>query len=256
VLKGWVKSGACIACVGAYLDEYGKPLNDLLEIQGLTSASWQNIAVAGPVKITLAQQKPYDTIAWSYAGKKLDFPAVYGKLKVTQDETLKDRFIIYGKFSDGSTAVAKNEYEPKTFGQCWVYCAPLGSGWLRTSLLGRKWGIGNTPDSYNHQILTNRLDGDSGDVVTSPTGDARWDVITNNLEVETVLLEGTRNNLLICINWANTPQKAWLTTQFLPKEFTQARSLKLGPLAAQRVGVTLSLPKTYEVDVADIVILE
>src|SRR5205085_980782 len=128
----------------------------------------------------------------NFMGKKLEFPAVYGRLKITLDEKLKDRFNVFGKFSDGSPAVAKNEYEPAKLGQCWVYCAPLGSGWLRTSLLGRKWQIGNTPESYNHQILTSRLDGESGDVVTSPTGDARWDVITNNLDVETVLLEGKR----------------------------------------------------------------
>jgi len=257
VLKNWVSNGAVIACVGgANLDEYGKPLTDMLEVQGLTSASWQNIGTAGSAKITLAMQKPYDTITWSFMGKKLEFPAVYGKLKVTLDEKLKDRFIVYGKFSDGSPAVARNEYEPAKLGQCWVFCTPLGSGWLRTSLLGRKWEIGKTPESYNHQILTSRLDGDSGDVVTSPTGDARWDVITNNLDVETVLLEGKRNYLLICINWANTPQQAWLTTQFVPKEISQARSLKTGPLAAQRVGATLTLPKTYQVDAADIVILE
>lgn len=257
VLKSWVSNGAVMACVGGpFLNEYGKPLTDMLEVQGLTSASWQNLAPAGPAKITLAQTKPYDTIQWNYMGKKLELLAVYGRLKVTQNEALKDRFIVFGKFSDGSPAVSMNDYEPVKFGHCWVYAVPLGSGWLKTALLGKKWDMGSAPNSYNHQILTNRLNGDSGDVVTAPTGDARWDVITNNLEVETVLLEGTRNNILICINWANTPQKAWLTTQFLPKQFTQARSLKLGPLAAQRVGATLTLPKTYEVDVADIVILE
>jgi hypothetical protein len=257
VLKNWVSNGAAIACVGGpYLDEYGKPLTDLLEVQGLTSASWQNISTAGPAKITLAQQKPFDTIFWNYMGLKREFPAVYGRLKITQDEKLKDRFFTFGKFSDGSPAVSRNEYEPAKVGQCWVYCAPLGSGWLRTSLLGRKWSVGSSPDSYNHQILLRHLDGDSGDVVASPTGDARWDVITDNLDVETVLLEGTRNNILICINWANTPQKAFLTTQFVPKELTQARSLKSGTLATQRAGLTLSLPKTYTVGVADIVIME
>ncbi|MFT3882075.1 MAG: hypothetical protein QM703_20780 [Gemmatales bacterium] len=134
--------------------------------------------------------------------------------------------------------------------------APLGSGWLRSALLGRKWEVGSKPDSYNHQILLSRLNGDAGDVVTSSTGDARWDVITDNLDVETVLLEGAKNNILVCINWASTPQQAYLTTQFVPKELTQARSLKQGPLATQRAGATLSLPKKFKVDVADIVILE
>lgn len=257
VLKNWVSGGATITCVGGpYLDEYNKPNTDMLELMGLTSASWQNLATAGPAKITLAQQKPYDSIKWSYMGKELDFLAVYGRLKVTFDDKQKDRLFTFGKFSDGSPAVYKHEFAPEKLGHCWVYCAPLGSGWLRSSLLGRQWQIGSTPESYNHQILLKRLNGDAGDVVTASTGDARWDVITDNLDVETVLLESNKNNILICINWDNQPQQAYLTAQFVPKEINQARSLKQGPLVTQRAGVTLSLPKKFNVDVADIVILE
>lgn len=257
VLKNWVSGGATITCVGGpYLDEYNKPNREMLDLMGLTSASWENFATAGPAKITLAQQKPYDNIKYSYMGKELDFFGVYGKLKIAQDEKQKDHFFIFGKFGDGSPAICRNEYVPEKLGHCWVYCAPLGSGWLKSALLGRQWKIGNTPDSYNHQILLSRLNGDAGDVVAASTGDARWDVITDNLDVETVLLEGNKNNILICINWAGTPQQAYLTTQFVPKEYNQARSLKQGPIAAQRVGATLSLPKKFKVDVADLVILE
>lgn len=257
VLKNWVSSGACLACVGGpFRDEYNQPLTDMLEIQGLTEASWQNIAPAGPAKITLAKVKPTDTIKYGYNGMNREFPVVYGKLKVTSDETQKNKHQIYGKFNDGSAAVIKHEYEPVKLGHCWVFCAPLGSSWLRTSLTGRKWEVGNQPKSYNHQILLQNLDGEAGDIVMAASGDARWDVITNNLAVETVLLESRTNIIMICINWSDKPEKAFLTAQFVPKGIEKAQSITLGQLATQRASVTLSLPKDYKVNVADVVIFE
>lgn len=257
MLKNWVSSGASIACVGGpYRDEYNQPLTDMLEIQGHTEASWQNISPAGPAKITLVKQKPTDTIKYSFQGIVRDFPVVYGKLKATADDNQKEKHVIVGKFSDGSPAIIKHEYEPAKLGHCWVYYAPIGSGWLRTALMGRKWEVGNKPQSYNHQILLRELDGDSGDIIMGASGDARWDVITNNLAIESVLLESKTNVIMICINWSNSPEKAYLTAQFVPNELNKARSITLGPLKTTRLGVTLTLPKTYEVKVADVVIFE
>ncbi|HQR44191.1 MAG TPA: hypothetical protein PLX97_15955, partial [Gemmatales bacterium] len=75
--------------------------------------------------------------------------------------------------------------------------SPLGSGWIKKTLTGRKWQMGDKADSYNHQILFKYLEGDAGDVVLASTGDAKCDVITNNLSVETVLLEGEKRFVMI-----------------------------------------------------------
>lgn len=257
VLKNWVSNGATIACVGgvAYT-EYHQSNADMLELQGLTAATWQPLEKPGPVKITLAQVKPTDSIHYSYLQLKFDYPVVYGKLKTSGDDKQKERSFVVGKYNDGSPAIVKHEYAPDKLGHVWWFGSPLGSGWIKKTLTGRKWQMGDKADSYNHQILFKYLEGDAGDVVLASTGDAKYDVITNNLSVETVLLEGEKRFVMIPINWASEPQEVWLTAQFIPKGMDKARSLSQGLLNTIRLGVTLNLPKKYKVDVADVIVIE
>lgn len=257
VLKNWVNNGAALTCVcGPFLDEYNKPLADMLELQGISEASWQALEKPGPAKITLANIKPTDNVKFEYMGKVFNFPVVYGKLKTTIDEKHKARLALVGKYKDGSLAVTKHEYAPAKLGQVWSFYSPLGVSWLKTSLNGRPWKVEDKPTSYNHQILFDHLEGDAGDAVIASTGDARFDVITNNLAIENVILENKNNYVMVSINWSNKPEEAWLTAQFIPKELTKVRSLSQGLLNGQRVGITVSLPKKFKVNVADIVVFE
>jgi hypothetical protein len=257
IVKNWVTAGSAIACIGGLaFDEYHQTNATMLNLQGLSAAKWQPLEKPGPVKIALAHIRPTDNVHYEYNQLKLDYPVVYGKLKSTADENQKDRHFVLGKYKDGTSAIIKHEYAPDKLGHVWVIGSPLGSGWLRKTLLGAKWEIGDKPTSYNHSILFKYLEGDAGDVVLPSVGDAKWDVITNNLSVESVLLEGENRYVLIPINWASEPQEAYLTIQFIPKGFDKARSLYSGNLNAQRVGITLSLPKKYKVEVADVVVIE
>lgn len=257
VLRSWVGNGAVVTCVGGpFKDEYNQPLTDMLELQGIKEASWENLAGAGPAKITLAQQRPLEKFKFVYMTKVREFPLVYGKMKATLIDKPNNLLYDCGKFADGSPAIIKHEYEPAKLGQCWTYCAPLGSGWLKTVLGGRTWEIGDKPTSYNHILLFNQLDGDAGDMVIAGTGDARFDVITDNLDIESVVLEGPKKAIMICINWSNKKAKAYLTVQFLPRDIKSGRSMLQGPLKLTSMGITQTLPKSFEVDVADVVVLE
>lgn len=256
-LKGWVSNGAAITCVGGpFLDEYNQPLTDMLELQGISKATWQPLEKAGPAKITLAGIKPTDNVKYIYMGKTYNFPVVYGKSSVTPNDAVKDKLFFVGKYNDGSPAVTKNEYEPIKMGTVWSYYSPLGSGWLKTSLPARAWKVEDKPDSYNHQILFDNLEGDAGDAVIAATGDARFDVITNNLAIETVLLENPKSFVMIAINWSNKPEEAWLTAQYIPKELQKVRSLSQGLLNGTRAGITVTLPKKFKINVADIIVFE
>jgi hypothetical protein len=145
--------------------------------------------------------------------------------------------------------------EHSPIAHAWLFAAPIGSGWLKTVLPRRDWKIGSSPTSYNHRLLVRDLDGDAGDMVMGATGDARWDVITDNLSVETILMEGNKGIALFCINWSTMkPQQARLTAQYLPKGFDKATSLDQGPLSAQRRGAVLDFKA--RVNVTDVVLIE
>lgn len=257
VLKNWVANGGSMACVGGpHRDEYNLPCEDMLELQGITAASWENLAQAGPAKITLAQHKAPEIIHWNYNGLKREIPVVYGKQKITPDPKVAEKFHVFGKFKDESPAIVKYEYVPEKLGHCWVVGAPTGSGWLKTSLLGRKWEVGNKHASYNHQLHFKFLDGDIGDIVMCASGDARFDVITDNLAIENIILEGPKAYVLFSINWTNQTEKAWLTAQYIPKELNTVHSLFQGQLNVQRIGITLTFPKNYEFKVTDVFVIE
>lgn len=257
VLKNWVANGGSIACVGGpHRDEYNLPCEDMLELQGITAASWESFAKAGPSKITLAQHKAPEMIYWNYQGLKREIPVVYGKQKITPDPKVSEKFHVFGKFKDESPAIVKYEYVPEKLGHCWVVCAPTGSGWLKTSLLGKKWEVGNKPTSYNHQLHFKFLDGDIGDIVMCASGDARFDVITDNLAIENIVLEGPKTFLVFSINWSTKPEKAWLTAQYIPKGMDGVRSLSDGPLNVQRIGITLTFPKNLEFKVTEVFVIE
>lgn len=164
--------------------------------------------------------------------------------------------MLLGKYNDGSVAAYKHEYEPVKFGFVWCFSSPIGSGWFKTGLPGRKYEVQGKPESYNHQILFDMLDGDAGDVVLAATGEARYDVITDNLNVESILLEKQKGFVMVSVNWSNQPQKAWLTAQYIPKGTDKITSVFNGVLNGQRAGITLSLPKRYEFEVADVFTFE
>ena len=257
VLKSFVLSGASLSCTGGpYLDEYNQPHATMLELMGIKDPSWQQLEKAGPAKKTLANIKPTDSLKYDFLGKTHNFPVVYGKLKYSIDDQYKQHIVEIGKFNDGTLAMHKHEYEPVKFGFVWVFASPLGSGWLKTALPGRAYEISNSPDAYNHKILFDHMDGDAGDVVIAATGDARYDVITDNLAIETILMEKPNGVALVVINWSNKPQNCWLTAQFVPKEMNEVYSVFKGRLNVQRVGVTISLPKRYEVEQTDVIMIE
>lgn len=256
VLKKWVMDGGSLACVGGpFLDEYGKPFPEMTEFLGVAEHEWQAGKKAGAAKITLAQEKRMDEVEWGPKPKR-EFPVVYWKLKWKPTEIKPGERpirILNAKFKDGSPAVVTLEYSP--ISHVWLYAAPLGSGWLKTVLPARDWNVGSAPSSYNHRLFVRELDGDAGDMVMGASGDAKWDVITDNLKVETILMEGNRGIALVCINWSNEkPQAAHLTAQFLPKGLERATSLESGPLTAHRRGAVLDF-KT-KITVTDVVIID
>lgn len=257
VFKSYVMNGASLSCTaGPYLDEYNQPLPTMLELLGIKDPVWQQLEPAGAAKKALAQVKPTDLVKFTYMGKTHEFPVVYGKLKITPDEQYKDRSIILGKYNDESVAVLKHEVEPVKLGFVWLFNSPIGSGWLKTSLNRRKYEVGANPLGFNHLVLFDMLNGDAGDVVISATGDARFDVITDNLSVESMLLEKKNSFVMVTINWSNKPQQAWLTAQFIPKGIDKLTSVFNGLLNGQRAGITFSLPKRYEIKVADVFVFE
>jgi hypothetical protein len=210
----------------------------------------------GPAKKTLASIKPTDSIKFVYMGKTSTFPVVYGKLKMIPDEQHKDKFIEYGKYNDGTLAVGKHEYEPAKLGFVWLFASPIGCGWLKTSLPGRAYEVSGNPEAFNHKVLFDNMDGDAGDVVISATGDARFDVITDNLSIESILMEKPKGFAIVSVNWSNKPEQCWLTAQFIPKEFNNVVSVFNGKLNAQRAGITMSLPKRYEIKEAEVVVID
>jgi hypothetical protein len=253
-LAEWVKANKSLGLVGGPLrDEYDQPLTELHELMGITQATWENKQEAGPAKIALAQLKPFDNIAWNYAGLKRTIPVVYGKLSMTIDKKQAADVDVFGQFPDKSPAIIRHVL-PGTKVHVWTFGAPIGSGWLKTVLPPRDWVRGQSPNSYNHRLLIREADGDVGDIATSASGEARWDVITDRLEVESVLMESPRNAGMVCINWSERPQKVFLTAQFLPAKYLHATSMVQGELETKRAGSTLSFKTT--VNITDVIKFE
>jgi hypothetical protein len=254
VLNRWVKAGGNIGVVGGPLrDEYDQPLTVLMDLMGITEATWKLEQQTGPAKIKLPQLPSLGNMHWSYEGLERDFPVVIGKMQVKINPAAEPAMRVYGKFADGSPAVMRRVI-PVTIGHAWTFCTPLGSSWLKTVLPGRAWERGQQPNSYNHALLVRQLDGDMGDVVMAATGDARWDVITDNLAIESILLAAPRSMGVICINWSSQPQQAFLTAQFIPENLLRATSLNQGPLETKRTRATLSFK--VKVPMTDFIHLE
>jgi len=256
MLRAWVMAGGSFASVGGcFRDEYDQPIQEMLDFLGVEKYEWIPGAKAGPAKITLAQLKPKEEVDWGTKPKRF-FPIVYGKLNFTpikDDPSKPPDPVVNARFKDGSVACVTMVHT--AIAHAWLYTTPIGSGWLKTVLPPRPWQIGSSPTSYNHRLLIRDLDGDAGDMVMGATGEARWDVITDNLAVETILMEGPKGYACVCINWSNMkPQKAFLTAQYLPQDLTQALSLENGPLKAQRIRVTLSFHE--KVNVTDMILIE
>lgn len=256
VLRNWVLGGGTLGCVGGpFRDEYDRPFPEMMEFLGVADYEWIPGAKAGPAKITLAQQKPIEEVEWDGKPKRV-FPIVYGRLKFTPakfDPKKPPIQVVNAHFKDGGIAMQTLEYSP--IAHAWLYAAPIGTGWLKTVLPPRQWQVGSSPSSYNHRLLVRNLDGDAGDMVMGASGEARFDVITDNLAVETILMEGPKGWAMVCINWSTMkPQQAFLTAQFLPEGLTQTTSLEHGPLKATRIKVTLSFKE--KVNVTDVVLIE
>jgi hypothetical protein len=255
-LKAWVIAGGSLGCVGGpFRDEYGNPFPEMMQFVGAAEYQWQPGEKAGPAKIALAQHKPLGDVEWQ--GKVMrKFPVVYGKLTWTpwkDEEGKPPETTVQAKYSDGKPAVHVRAYSP--IAHVWLFGAPMGSGWFKTVLPPREWNVGAAPSNYNHRLLIRELNADMGDMVMGASGEAKWDVITDNLSIETILMEGQKGYALVCINWSTfKPQQAQLTVQFLPQGLERATSVESGQLRSTRRGIVLDFK--VKVNVTDVVLIE
>jgi hypothetical protein len=191
--------------------------------------------------------EPLDTIDWEYQKKKVKIPVLGFK----QTMKVGPQTRVYGKYaSDGSPAMVIHSYGR---GAAFLFGTFVGSAYVRSGIPIRPVDRGATQDSFAH-FLPSKFDDDLVDIVTAACGDVRWDVITDNPMVETVVLEGPKGLAVACINWTPTPQKVMLSVQYLPKNIQKATSIAHGLLPSQRRGVVMDF--RLQVDVADMVILE
>jgi hypothetical protein len=250
-LAEWVKANKSLGLVGGPIrDEYDQPLTGFYELMGITQASWENKQQAGAAKIVLPQIKPLDTVFWFYEGLKREIPVVYGKLSMTIDKKQEESIDAYGRFADKSPAVIRHVL-PGTKVHLWTFGAPIGCGWFREALMFARPSA-RSPSSP--ELLIRSADGEMGDIVMAASGESRWDVITDKLEVESVLMESPRQMGLVCINWSKEAQNPLLTAQFLPGKYLHANSTAQGQLKTTRVGATLSF-KVY-VEKTDVITFE
>lgn len=254
-LKQWVHNGGALASYagGGLLDEHGQPLPVLLEVYGIAEAKLEHPGKLTRAKIDLPKQQPLDTLTFNFEGVKKKLPVVAAR------QTLKPAGNpeVFAHYSDGSVAGVRNKYGK---GIAFLYGTYAGSSWCRTALPHRSWKASNDSAGLNHFVPLD-FDHDLGDQVSAGSDQAVFHVVTDNLAVETVLLEGPKGIAVVCINWSNTPQRIFLTVQQPSPDFTKATSLEKGPLKVDKIrdfrnprSVTYNFK--LQVNVTDVILIE
>lgn len=258
-LKLYLEAGNAFAIHGggALRDEFNQPLHDLDDVLGISQAT---LEVGPPLKAPkdgLRSVKPLDRIHWKFADKERDFEALGLKVRFQA----KDQAIVFARYSDGSPAIIRHDWGtgmPK--GMTFVYGSLVATSFIKQFVPPGPWEPGAAAQSINHR-LPEISDLEIGDLVVAATSEAVWHVVTDNLVVETELLEGPGRLAMVCINWSAQPQTALLTVQGPAPNFTKARSLKRGPLKMTTVRdprqpnkVTYTV--TVNVEVTDVVVFE
>lgn len=261
-LKKWVERGGVLAGMagGGFLDEHNQPTELLYEVYGIRDQRLERHPPLPPLgkggsagvimsKHELPRLKPLDEITWTEPmANPTKFPALAIKLSVKPTEKTE----VVARFKDGSPAVLRNQ-----FGQGFAYLfgSFAASAYIRTAIPIQPNDRSPLPTGFNH-FLPTEFDGDLGDIVTAPCGTAevRYEYITSEPLVETMILEGKDHVVVVLVNWNPTPKKVKLTVQYLRREFVKATSVKQGALGILRIGDTGSFD--INVDVADVVLLE
>jgi len=246
-----VEGGGVLAGIagGGFLDEHNRPTNVLNEVYGIKEQKLDRHEKVIMSKHELPRLKPLDQITWTEEMvKPVKFPALAFKMSLKP----LDKVEILGKYADGSPAVLRSRFGQ---GFSYLFGSFVASAYLRGAIPVQPNDRSPLPQGFNHWLPT-EFDGDLGDIVTAPCGTAevRYEYLTDQPLVETMILEGKDHVVVVLVNWTPTPRKVKLTIQYLRREFVKATSVKHGALGILRIGNTGSFD--INVDVADVVVLE
>lgn len=256
LLRDWVRDeGGTLGgyAGGGLRDEFDQPLLTLNEVYGIHDPKLQRVKSMGRPKLEWPFSKPIDQFTWDFLEVKRNFPAMGCKLTF---KTMKD-VQIFARFQDGSPAIMRHDLGR---GMGIFHAGYAASGFWQKALPAAIWEVGPEKHFPNHAIPT-QWDTEIVDHVTVPTSEARWSVVTDNLMVETMVLEGPKGLVMIAINWSDQPQEAFLTVQYAGAKYNKASSMEQGPLKMTKmVDPNKKTAATYsfklKVDVADAVVLE
>lgn len=254
-VKKWVEKGQCLGGYvgGGLWDEEGKLNEEMLGLYGIAEPKLEHPGELGAAKLELAQLQPLDSIAASFGEKPGRFPVLAAKLTFQAGP----KSVVAGTYRDGSPAIVHTK---NGGGHAYLFGSYIGSGWARGAMPKREWKPGPDRSDFNHFVPLD-FDYEAADQAAAPADEARFHVVTDNLKVETLVLEGPKGVAVVCLNWARQPQTALLTVQFAQARFSKATSMERGPLKltkivdpnnAQAVTYTFRL----KVDVADVVLIE
>jgi hypothetical protein len=250
VLKEWVKAGGALGgyAGGGFLNEHNEPMDVLKPVYGIKDQKIERRDTVIMTKQQLPRLQPLDRISTKINEVKRDCDALAFKQALVLGDAE-----VEGKYKDGSPAVVRKEYGN---GVGMLFGSFVCSSYIRAGIPLRPFDRSTRPDGFNHFLPTD-FDGELVDLVTAPAGwgSARYDVITTNPQVETVVMDGPNGVAVAIINWLPEPQDLTLTIQYIPAQFTKVTSLKKGPLAGvTRRGVVVDFK--LRVDVTDMVLIE
>jgi hypothetical protein len=250
VIKDWVREGGSLGgyAGGGFFDEHNQPLTILNEVYGIRDQRVERHDKIIMTKQHLPRLTPLDRIVTNIQDVRRECDALAFK----QTFTVSDA-IVEGKYRDGSPAVLRKEYGK---GMAMLFGSFVCSAYIRGAIPVRPYDRSTIPEGFNH-FLPTEYDGELGDLVTAPAGwgSCRYDVVTNNPLVETVVMDGPNGVAVAIINWTPQPQDLSLTVQYVPNQFNKVRSILKGPLGGvTRRGVVVDFK--LRVDVADMVLIE
>jgi hypothetical protein len=254
-LRSWVAKDRVLAgyAGGGMFDEHGQPMDVLHEVYGISEPKLVHDGSLANAKIDLPRLKKLDTIQTDFNDVRFTLPALLAR------QTFKARpnVEVTGRYGDGSPAMVRNKYGQ---GVGYLYGTYAGLAWAQAAVPKREWKPGPLLGHFNHYFPLG-FNHELGDQVTAGSDEALFHVITDNLAVETLVLEGPKGAAVVCINWANLPQTALLTLQFAAPHFKKATSLERGELKLTKlidprnpraVTYTFKVP----VNVTDVVLIE
>ena len=256
LLRQWVRDDAGTLggyAGGGFRDEYDQPLRTLDEVYGVTDVRLVRRSSMGRPKREWPYNKPVDRFLWDHVEVKREFPAMGCRLTI---KPVKEA-ILLAKFQDGSPAIIRHDYGR---GMGILYGGYAASGFWQKALPTDIWSVGSELTNSN-QVIPHEWDKEIVDQVTVPSSEARWNVVTDNLKVETMVMDSPKGVVVIIINWDNQPQDAFLTVQYSGAKYNKATSLEQGPLKMTKmVDPNKKTAATYsfriKVRVTDAVLLE